>query len=131
MVYIMMFVSVLIGFFFCTGLLVGNGESILFTSGTLINTRLWGCLLLITASCAEVGFFFKNFRLISYGGLGGFMMWLMAAIDLAISGHAYALVTFALLHMLFHGYVYLSSSLGVLEREAIYRTLLDDDDGVL
>lgn len=127
MVYIMMFVSVFVGFCFATGFLVGGGESVMFRSGTLISTTLWGCLLLVTATAAEIGFFTKRYKLISFGGLGGFMVWLLAAIDLAISSHPYALVSFALFHMVFHGYVYLAASLGVLQRESIYRTSFDDD----
>jgi len=120
MVYIMMFVSVFVGFCFCTGFLVSGGESIMFRSGTLISTTLWGMLLFCTATAAEIGFYWKRNSLIAFGGLGGFMLWLLAGIDLAMSGHPYALISFALFHMVFHGYVYLSASLGVLERESIY-----------
>ena len=120
MVYVMMFVSVIVGFCFGTGFLVHHGESIMYDSGVLISRTIWGYLLLATATVCEIGFFTKKTKLVSIGGFSGFLIWLLATIDLCLSGHPYALITFAMFHMVFHVYVYLAASLGVLERESIY-----------
>lgn len=77
-------------------------------------------MLMITAAVCEIGFRYRMWNLVSYGGLGGFMLWLMATIDLGFSGHIYGMLILGLFHLIFHGYVYLSASLGVLER-ATYR----------
>lgn len=116
MVYIMMGVSVFIGFCFGTGIFMASVESILYTSGVLLPRQTWGTILLLTALLAEVGFLTKNLSLIKVGGLAGFAMWLLASIELALDGHWYVFVTVGMLHLLFHGYVYLAASMGVLER---------------
>lgn len=116
MVYVMMFVSVIIGFCFFTGLLVAGSESVLYSSGVLIDSKTWGLMLFTTASIAEIGFLKKNLLLVRVGGLSGFSLWLLASIDLALESHWYVLATVGLFHLVFHGYVYLASSMGVLER---------------
>lgn len=116
MIYIMMGVSVFIGFTFATGLLVGNAESVLYSTGVLIHKHLWGAILFSTALCAEIGFIINNKSLINIGGIAGFMAWLFASVSLALASHWYVLVTVSLFHLLFHGYVVLANSLGYLRR---------------
>lgn len=119
MVYIMMMVSVFIGFCFMTGLLMGGGESVLYNTDILFDRNLWGLLLFFSASTAEIGFYTKKKAWIMAGGMVGFLLWLFACIGLFMAAHWYALITFGLFHLLFHGYVYLASSLNVLERTHI------------
>ena len=118
MVYVMMFVSVIIGFFFATGFDMGLSESILYSTGVLIHRGWWGLALLITASIAEIGFFVKDRTLIGAGAIGGFSLWAFAAFSSLLAGHMFILLSPALFHLVFHGYVILASSLNVLERTA-------------
>ena len=119
MVYIMMGVSVLIGFFFATGLFLGPGESVLYAVGVLFPKHLWGLVLFCTSVTAEIGFIFDNDALISFGGIAGFMAWLFACIALFMGGFWYVLITVGIFHLLFHGYVVLATSLGYLRRTPI------------
>lgn len=116
MVYIMMFVSVLVGFFFLTGIDMGTAESILWSTGVLVHKAVWGGILFCTASIALAGMIMKKNWMIQLGGISGFMMWLFASIAMFIAGHWYILLTFALFHLLFHGYVYLATTFGVIYR---------------
>lgn len=117
MIYVMMFVSVIIGLFFLTGVGIGIGESILYSTGVLLHTKVWGGILFCTAISAELGFIFKKRFLVLIGGMGGFIAWSFACLALILAGHWYVLLTVSLLHLLFHGYVYLATSLEVLERQ--------------
>lgn len=118
MVYIMMLVSVIIGFCFMTGIGLQSGmESILYDTGVLINKSLWGTVLFATASTAFVGMIIKNEGMMQFGGIAGFMAWAFAAISLALAAHWYILATVALFHLLFHGYVYLATTAGYIFRE--------------
>lgn len=119
MIYIMMGVSVIIGFCFATGLLVGTSESVLYTTGVLVHKQMWGAVLFATALTAEVGFFLGRDSMISIGGISGFCAWLFACIALTMASHWYILLTVGLFHLLFHGYVVLSTALGVIRREPI------------
>lgn len=121
MVYIMMGVSVFIGFCFMTDILVAESESILYNAGVLVHKQVWGALLFCTATCAEIGFIIKEKAMIILGGIAGFMAWLFAAIALFMESHWYILISVALFHLFFHGYVYLATSLGLLEREPVKR----------
>ena len=127
MVWVTMFVSVIIGFCFATGFLVGAGQSVLFTSGVLIPRHAWGVLLFVSSVVCEVGFATKKLKIVSLGGFVNFVLWLFASISLAVSGFHFALLTAGIFHTIFNGYVYLASSLGVLERESIYHSALDKD----
>jgi uncharacterized membrane protein len=115
-IYIMMFVSVFIGFCFATGLGVAGTESILYSTGVLVNKQAWGLILFSTATIAEIGLLTNNETLINIGGISGFMAWLFACIALTMAGHWYILVSVALFHLLFHGYVVLATSLGYIYR---------------
>lgn len=119
MIYIMMGVSIIIGFCFGSGLLVGNAESVLYSAGVLVNRELWGWILFTTATVAEVGFILDDDALISLGGISGFCAWLFACIALVTQAHWYILMTVGLFHLLFHGYVVLACSTGVLRRQPI------------
>ena len=119
MVYVMMSVSVIIGFCFMTGLLVGASESVLYTTGVLVHKQTWGAVLFVTAMTAELGFIFEKDSMISIGGISGFMAWLFACIALVAQAHWYVLLTVGLLHLLFHGYVVLATALGALRRHPI------------
>lgn len=120
MVYIMMFVSVVIGFCFMTNTFVDSGESVLFNAEShIVPVDVWGAMLFCTASVCEFGLLFKKWELVGLGGMGGFALWLMASIDLFQNAHWYAFMVLGMFHLLFHGYVYLAASLGVLERQAI------------
>lgn len=119
MVYIMMSVSVIVGFFFMTGIDMSGAESILYGTGVLIHKAAWGAFLFCTASTALAGMIFNKQWMIQLGGISGFMAWAFACITLLFAGHWYILITFALFHLLFHGYVYLATVMGVL-----YRTTL-------
>lgn len=121
MVYIMMGVSVFIGFCFMTNTLVAESESILYDTGVLVDKQIWGGILFGTATCAELGFFLKHKGLILLGGIAGFMAWLFASISLVMEDHWYILISVAMFHLLFHGYVYLAGSLDLLEREPVKR----------
>lgn len=119
MVYIMMLVSAFIGFCFFTGFFIAPGESILFTSGTLIPADVWGALLFICSITCEIGFLKRKWGMVSVGSFGAWMLWLFATISLLLGGHIYAFVALGLFHLSFQGYVYLASSLGVLERQSM------------
>lgn len=119
MVYIMMFVNVLIGLFFFTGVFMGPGESILYSTGVLVDKNIWGGLLFLTSSICLFGMIRKNDNLMQFGGIAGFMLWLFATIALTLTGHWYILLTQALFHLLFHGYVYLATTTGVIYRATI------------
>lgn len=116
MAYILMGISVFIGFCFATDSLLAGSESVLYDTGVLVHKRVWGAALFFTASCAELGFIFKKRVLILLGGMTGFMAWTFASIALFLDRHWYILVSVALLHLLFHGYVYLATALSVLDR---------------
>lgn len=120
MIYVMMGVSMVIGFFFATGLLVGEAESVLYTAGVLVHKQVWGAVLFATALTAEVGFITDRDSLISLGGIAGFMAWLFACIALATQAHWYIFITVGLFHLLFHGYVVLATALGYLRRQPLY-----------
>lgn len=121
MVYIIMGVSVIIGFCFATGFLMvpSGSESVLYDTGVLVHRQLWGAVLFCTATAAEFGFIFKKPALMKLGGIAGFMAWLFAAVALTLAGHYYILLTVAMLHLLFHGYVYLATSTGYIYRQRI------------
>jgi hypothetical protein len=116
MVYFLVFVSQFIGLCFGFHLLVGDTESILYRTGTLVDRELWGVLLLVVASALQLGLITNNKWLTTFGGMGGFLLWLSACIDLVLNEHWYVFVTVALMHTLFHTYVYLAASLGYLEK---------------
>lgn len=122
MVYVMMFVNVIIGFCFLTGLGMGGAgiESVLYNAGVLLNKAIWGGILMSTASTAFIGMIIKNPSMMQLGGIAGFMVWLFASISLFMNGHWYVLSTVALFHLLFHGYVYLATTTGHIFREPIY-----------
>lgn len=119
MIYVMMGVSVIIGFCFATGLGMGGSESILYDTGVLVSKEVWGLILFCTASCAEIGFMTSRKSLILLGGIAGFAAWLFACIALLLAAHWYIFLTVGLLHLLFHGYVYLATSLGYIERRTL------------
>lgn len=116
MVYIMMGVSVFIGFCFFTGFLASGAESVLYDTGVLVHKKLWGLCLFTTATIAEFGMIFNHDSLITIGGITGFMAWCFAAISLAMASHWYILFSVAIFHLLFHGYVVLATSLGLIRR---------------
>lgn len=119
MVYIMMFVSAFIGFCFATGLLLGPAQSILYTTAILLDKQLWGVLVCLGSLIAEWGFYKRNRGVVMVGSFIAFCLWLFAGIGLFLAGHYYVFITLALFQLLFQGYVYLSASLDVLERESI------------
>lgn len=121
MIYIMMGVSVFIGFCFGFNILVANSESILYSAGVLVHKQIWGLVLLCTSTLAEIGFITDNDSLIKLGGTSGFMAWLFACIALGLQGNWYVLVSVGLFHLLFHGYVVLATSLGYIRRQPIVR----------
>lgn len=120
MVYVMMAVSAFIGFCFMTNTWVGGAESILYDSGVLVHKRLWGAVLFTAAASAEVGFVLKNRAVVLASSMVGFMAWLFASIATIDDAHWYILISVTGLHLVFHGYVYLAASLGVLERTSAY-----------
>ena len=119
MVYVMMGVSVFIGFCFATGLFVGPTESIVYSVGVLVDKQAWGAALFATSLLAEVGFITDSDRLIQLGGLWGFMLWLFACIALFMSNQFYILIAVGLFHLVFHGYVVLATSLGYIRRRPV------------
>jgi hypothetical protein len=125
MVYIMMGVSIFVGFCFFTGYLVGD-SSILYKVGVLLERNIWGAVLFLAAGLAEYGMIFKQRMAIVYGSLIGFMVWLFACISLVLEHEWYVFVTFTAFHLVFHGYVYLASSLNILEREPVQSFELKD-----
>ena len=119
MVYLMMSMSLVIGFFFATGTIVGMSESVLYTAGVLVERSLWGLILMITSAIAIYGFLVGNDSLISLGGIAGFTAWVFASIALAMTAHWYVFITIGLLHMLFHVYVVLASATNALRRPRV------------
>lgn len=116
MVYIMMTVSVIIGFCFATGLGVSPETSILFSAGTIVDRGWWGAGLCASAFVSLAGMICNRDRWISTGALGGFAAWGFAATSILFSGNIYGFVTFGLFHLVFMGYVFLATTLGVLRR---------------
>ena len=117
MVYVMVSVSALVGFFFCTGILMNEGfESILYGTGVLLDKEIWGGILMVASLVELTGMVIHREWLIQLGAFGGFMAWSFACISLALAAHWYLLITFGLMHLLLHGYVYLASTLNVLHR---------------
>lgn len=117
MVYLLMFISAFIGGVFASGIDIGSDQSILWNIGVVVDRQIWGSVLLTTSTLALIGFARENDRLIGIGGLSGFMAWLFAAISYATNAHWYVFITVAMLHMMFHVYVYLANACGVLYRE--------------
>lgn len=118
MVYVMMFVSQFVGLTYMTGWLVGDTQSVLYDAGVLVDSNIWGGLLLVSATMAQIGFIFRRKWLISSGGMVGFMIWLFAVISLVATEHYYILITVGLLHTIFHAYVYLATACDTLFKES-------------
>lgn len=119
MVFIMMFVSAIVGFCFAFGVGVGAEDSILYVAGVLVPKEAWGATLMLASSVALGGLTVRNDSMVSLGGIVGFMAWLFACIGLAAAGNWYVFVTVALFHLSFQGYVVLASSLGYIRRRPI------------
>lgn len=120
MVYIMTTVSVAIGFgyTFLTGL-ADIQNSLLFKSGIPgFRFSIWGALLLVASLTTLSGLVKKKRWLVEPGASLAFMLWCFAALTYLVHGFFFAFATFALFHMVFYGYVYLASSLGVIQRVA-------------
>lgn len=120
LVYVFMVVSMFRGMgFILPGL--DPSESVLYASGTIIDPAIWGWGLTIAAGLGLLGLIKKWREVILVGTFGAFVFWTFAAIALAMEGNWYVMLSVALFHMLYHGYVYLTTSLGLIERQSIPR----------
>lgn len=117
MVYILLTVNVIIGFCFATGIFVSFNQSVLYASGVLVDRNLWGALLAISSTIGLLGLIGNHKSHAMFSGMVGFLLWLFAVISLAINNSWYIMITIGMLHLLFHGYVYLASALGTLRRK--------------
>ena len=115
-IYMMVLASVIIGFFFATGFLVGNTESVLYSSGVLLNKQIWGGILLISSILSLYGLRSRRKEIMTTASSVSAMLWMFACISLLIQAHFYVLFGVYLVHLLCHIYIYLASSLGYLER---------------
>lgn len=115
-IYLAMGVSLFIGFCFCTGLFISFDQSVLYSSGVVVNRNIWGGVLFLTSSIATIGFIRKNYKWISFGGMFGFMTWLFACLALLLAGHVYVFFSVGFFHLAFHVYIFLAGSLKTLER---------------
>jgi len=119
MVYVMMTVSIIVGICISTGWLVNDNESLIMASGTYIGPIAWGILLIVFAGLSLIGMTTHRMRYVAVGAFACFMLWLMATLNLLTNNHYYAVIVWGLFHMLFQGYVYLTASLGILERASL------------
>lgn len=120
MVYIMAGVSVIIGF--CYAFLPGLPDiqnSLLYKHEVYTGFSVWGVVLMVSAIACIVGMASKYRWLLEPGAFFAFLMWVFASITYFTNGFYFAFLTYSLFHMLFYGYVYLSSSLGLIRRIAI------------
>jgi hypothetical protein len=121
MVYIMMGVNVLIGLFFVTGFDMGSGDSILYSSGVLVDPVVWGVVLLVTSLIGLYGLAKGQAWATRTSGLGGSLLWLFASISLLQAAHWYILLTIGLFHLCFHIYILLATATGSLYRTSFGR----------
>jgi hypothetical protein len=123
MVYVMMFVSASIGFAFSVlDELPDIQHSLLYQFEIpLFGHQGWGFVLLLAGVLAIIGLRFGYDHLVTSGAMTGFVMWTFAAITYFTNEFWYALVTFALFHMVFQAYVFLATSLGYIRRTPLDR----------
>jgi hypothetical protein len=109
LVYLLAWMSWYIGFSFAGpgGVFVGLGESILHNSGVLIQRELWGLVLGVSSTAILYGLYKSKDKFVVYGGMVGFLLWLFAALSMALAGHWYVFVTVTMLHCSYHAYLYL------------------------
>lgn len=115
-VYILLAVSFFIGLAFSPLLPLEATESILYGVTFIFSKGIWGTLLLGSTILSFTGIFLKKENIFFVGGMTGFMLWLFACIALIMAGQWYVFVTVGLLHLLFHGYLYLGASTGLIFR---------------
>jgi hypothetical protein len=119
MVYVLMAINILIGIFFATGIVVGGTESVLYNTGVLVNRAAWGAMLLTTSGIGMYGLIKGQEWAMSLSGIAGAMLWLFAAISVALAAHWYIFITITTLHFLFHVYVYLGTTTGTIFRTTV------------
>lgn len=119
MVYIMLALeSIVRGICFLFGWLVSPQDSIIYASGTIIDTHLWGAWIAFTGAIAFYGLWNNNNEMAKLGGFTGFLGWTFATIGLITAGKWFAVIVIGLFEILFMCYIYLASSLGVINRHA-------------
>ena len=106
--YVMIVINIGIGLMFLTGIFVGDGESVLYSAGVLVERHLWGGLLLVSSSFSFYGMAADKTSFIRLSGLTGFLLWMFASLSLALDGYWYIFITVGMLHTLFHIHLYLS-----------------------
>lgn len=117
MVYIMMFMSLIIGLNFAYG---SVEDSILYhTVFVGVAKSTWGIILTVAATLCLSGFVSSNKSLISVGSAAGFATWIYATVLLVMAGHYYIAITVGAFHALFMGYVFLATSMGYLWRQPL------------
>lgn len=114
LVYILLAVSFIIGLCFTPIVGLEPSESILYGVTFLFSKGLWGGLLVLSSVVSIVGLAFKKEGVFFIGGMMGFLLWLFACISLFLAGQWYVLMTVGVLHLLFHGYIYLGASTGLI-----------------
>jgi len=114
LVYILLAVSLVIGICFTPLIPLAPEESILYGVTFLFSKGVWGGLLVISTIISFVGLHTKRENLFFIGGMTGFLLWLFACISLFLAGQWYVLATVGLLHLLFHGYLYLGATTGLI-----------------
>lgn len=109
-VYLLIFISGFIGLsFMIDGKLLSEDESVLYDSGVLVESGVWGAFMLVSSIFLAYGYIVKHYQIIRWSALVGFLLWLFACWSTILAGHLYIFVTVALLHTVFHAIVYLNA----------------------
>lgn len=124
MVYLMAFISVITGFTFAFLSFIPDIQmSILYNIGIFLGFNIWGATLFVGAIITLIGLRFTLKPLTQFGAFVCFLMWCFTALTYFSHGFYYFFSSYALFHMTFFAYVYLSSSLGFIQRVSIQEAL--------
>jgi hypothetical protein len=121
LIWLLLAVDLLIGFYFSTGIGMANTESVLYTSGVVFNRSLWGSLILGNVLIGMYGLIKRKLGLVKFCGLFGFMLWTFVMISLAIHGHLYTLTAIYSAHWIYYALLYFGAVTKDIFRERVYR----------
>lgn len=116
--FVILFVDLMIGGMFVTGWMMGTTESILYTSGVLIDRQLWGGLLVVAASLTIYGLIIRSSRAVRIGSLAATLLWFFAGASLILTSHIYVFIAVVTVQGAFHTFLYLLASVGGLFRRS-------------
>lgn len=89
-------------------------NTLLYKEGLIIGNGAWGICLFLGSLTLAAGLKFKKADWVKYGAMCNFIMWGFAGLLYATHEYWYALIAFALFHILVQGYFFLAASLDSL-----------------